>query len=1061
MEMKNKLRLIITLISFLLVSQTGFSQVLNGEINVKTPSPSIIIKNIEGFYPGEELKITLSGEVNINPKNRSKRKCSKFLGVKLKCWTVRWVDNFYHDFKSYPAELSLEYADNQNVPEDVDASYSINSKEFSIAIPNGSPENFIKKIKLNGFIPSALQTINRNTSKSFYSVQIVSNSQSRLTGLKKYLAHLKENNRVNYNAVKNAVNRRLERQFPEEVAAILLDFSGALTPSDVNQNELKRILKYASNELAPGNLNLQVKLADVYINNLEFDTAEEKLKSIVNAIRSSNSENYKDLELLGNALGTLGEVYEKRKLGLEVQDLTASAVYYERASVEFNKAVNFGLSSEMILKTINVLKKINTIASLKHASNLLEKHKLLFENLYPVKKNDKVGFIDRNGKVIIEPIYEEAFSFDQKTKITTVKFDGKWGVISKTGKKIIDFTFDDPIVFSPAMYAPYKNGEKIGYVDRTGQKKGNARFEKFVFNSSKNYNYNDIDGFFIAEKMNAKPFQYVPSSDKVYELLPSATAQRKTGVDYIMQGYSRDHKIVVRDNKFGLIDKNGKLKIGYSYDNLQVYQDKSELNQLNEKARQKKLAYDFLSYKQPLLLYKDRGEYGLMDLNENKLVKIININPYFGFDLAPMVFTVDELKKEVIAVVSDGPKKALIMRFSEGLNKQELMSAPHFIGDYYGYYGYKDFKLLAIKSANVKTQIKVHKNFSSDDWFIIPADALKFAGNRIIAARWNQPTLGKNKEALFDLNGNLLTDFIFDHLQIPQQPRMHKFGGFGGYGGYGGYGFGVVTTIPYHNGNLNYKKSNEVGVIDNNGKVLHSMNLNLQPFDFDQIPDSDLISIKTPEDKRIIDYSGITVVSLKKGEKLSYEMGSIYRITETEASSTLPYAGKVVNTRFFDIKTKRIITKFDNINVRSRIYKKNDLFGIINEKAEVIVSAKYDSLVAFDISELSSRPLYVFKRMDKYGVVDSFGKEILNNKFDQILPIIPGVPYMSINSEIKSSEILLKESIENNYLRIPDVVLEFLLNNGQEKKYTDIFYVVKNGKRGYVDSNEKVVWMED
>ena len=55
--------------------------------------------------------------------------------------------------------------------------------------------------------------------------------------------------------------------------------------------------------------------------------------------------------------------------------------------------------------------------------------------------------------------------------------------------------------------------------------------------------------------MGDKFVLYVPGSDQLYEYLPRTVNQRKPGVHYFVQDYSRDHRIVMRDNKFGLIDK--------------------------------------------------------------------------------------------------------------------------------------------------------------------------------------------------------------------------------------------------------------------------------------------------------------------------------------------------------------------------------------------------------------------------------------------------------------------------------------------------------------------------
>ena len=58
-----------------------------------------------------------------------------------------------------------------------------------------------------------------------------------------------------------------------------------------------------------------------------------------------------------------------------------------------------------------------------------------------MKKDGKWGFIDKDGKVIIEPQYAEAHSFSNG--YAAVKKDGKWGFIDKSGKLVIEAEFSD------------------------------------------------------------------------------------------------------------------------------------------------------------------------------------------------------------------------------------------------------------------------------------------------------------------------------------------------------------------------------------------------------------------------------------------------------------------------------------------------------------------------------------------------------------------------------------------------------------------------------------------
>ncbi|MBK1973378.1 WG repeat-containing protein [Campylobacter sp. TTU-622] len=56
------------------------------------------------------------------------------------------------------------------------------------------------------------------------------------------------------------------------------------------------------------------------------------------------------------------------------------------------------------------------------------------------KLNNKWGFIDKNGKIAIEPKFDDIWDF--KEGLARVKLNGKWGVIDKNGKIIIEPKYD-------------------------------------------------------------------------------------------------------------------------------------------------------------------------------------------------------------------------------------------------------------------------------------------------------------------------------------------------------------------------------------------------------------------------------------------------------------------------------------------------------------------------------------------------------------------------------------------------------------------------------------------
>ncbi|HEE9620303.1 TPA: WG repeat-containing protein, partial [Campylobacter coli] len=58
-----------------------------------------------------------------------------------------------------------------------------------------------------------------------------------------------------------------------------------------------------------------------------------------------------------------------------------------------------------------------------------------------VELNRKYGFMDKNGKIVIEPKFDSISSF--REGLAKVGLNGKYGLIDKSGKIVIEPKFDD------------------------------------------------------------------------------------------------------------------------------------------------------------------------------------------------------------------------------------------------------------------------------------------------------------------------------------------------------------------------------------------------------------------------------------------------------------------------------------------------------------------------------------------------------------------------------------------------------------------------------------------
>jgi len=100
-----------------------------------------------------------------------------------------------------------------------------------------------------------------------------------------------------------------------------------------------------------------------------------------------------------------------------------------------------------------------------------------------VNENNKIGFFNERGVIIIQPQYDFAFTFSSGfasvcngckkvpafpgSEYHVVK-GGKWGIIDKTGKVIVKLTYDNTQPFSNGV-AILKKGNERYFVDKTGR----------------------------------------------------------------------------------------------------------------------------------------------------------------------------------------------------------------------------------------------------------------------------------------------------------------------------------------------------------------------------------------------------------------------------------------------------------------------------------------------------------------------------------------------------------------------------------------------------------------
>lgn len=187
------------------------------------------------------------------------------------------------------------------------------------------------------------------------------------------------------------------------------------------------------------------------------------------------------------------------------------------------------------------------------------------QELYPIIENDKYGYINSNGQIVINPIYDEAEDFNMEG--TAVVFvDREYFLINKRGERIsnkyqlMDFRFQDNGVIETI------NGGEVsdflGYNSVSGGKKGyinlkgeviieNGKYDEIGWGGSLGFKDSKIEQI----KLNGK-YGLIDNTGKVL-IEPIYESIEKNE-------YSKIAKVKF-NNKYGILNFNGDIIVPINY----------------------------------------------------------------------------------------------------------------------------------------------------------------------------------------------------------------------------------------------------------------------------------------------------------------------------------------------------------------------------------------------------------------------------------------------------------------------------------------------------------------
>lgn len=156
--------------------------------------------------------------------------------------------------------------------------------------------------------------------------------------------------------------------------------------------------------------------------------------------------------------------------------------------------------------------------------------------------DNKFGFVDKTGKVVVNPQFEYARPFNEG--YAAVCQNKKWGFIDQSGKIVINPQFDGVMDFHNGK-ASFFNGKQCGFIDVKGS---------YVINPQFDYAMSMSEG--MASVYSGKLFGYIGEDGKII-----INPQFDEALSF-----KNNLALIKQSDKYGYINKEGKIEINPQFD---------------------------------------------------------------------------------------------------------------------------------------------------------------------------------------------------------------------------------------------------------------------------------------------------------------------------------------------------------------------------------------------------------------------------------------------------------------------------------------------------------------
>ena len=349
------------------------------------------------------------------------------------------------------------------------------------------------------------------------------------------------------------------------------------------------------------------------------------------------------------------------------------------------------------------------------------------ENVLKVKKDDKYGLIDYEGKTLLNCTYDEIYSLKGTSNSIIIKKDNLLGVADCKGNIIIEPIFSNIMAVSKDYTAGY-------IVVNSENKYGLMDFNKTVILETK---YQDI-------KQVAGTNMYVVKENDAYKIIDKSGNAVLENINGEVKEINGENIVIIKDGKYSIINKTGTETLNVKYDDLKnAYDDYYIAKKDNKYGIIKTTGEEVLGFSYEGIIY--RKDVGFFEADTGTLDSDI-ISREFKVVLKGIITDVNNENGYFRIRIND-EYQYYNLKFEEKKNTEVLVNNTLFLVKQDGKYGYTN------KNGNIVVDCKYDDATEQNEYGFAAVKlngiwgAIDYEGNIVV-------------EPKYSLTNNLVVDFI-------------------------------------------------------------------------------------------------------------------------------------------------------------------------------------------------------------------------------------------------------------------------------------------------------------